>query len=62
MKKDTLYALSDKLILAQKLRIPKIQFTGHMKLKKKEYQSMDTLVFLRKWNKILYGRKYGDKV
>jgi hypothetical protein len=27
-------------ILAQKLRIPKIQFIDHMKLKKKEDQSM----------------------
>jgi hypothetical protein len=29
-------ALTDKWILAQKLRIPKIQFAKHMKLKKKE--------------------------
>ena len=27
---------------AQKFLTPKIQFTGHMKLKKKEDQSMDT--------------------
>ena len=33
---------SDKWILAQKLRIPKIQFAKHMKLKKKEDQSVDT--------------------
>ena len=33
---------SDKWILAQKLRIPNIQFTDHMKLKKKEDQSVDT--------------------
>ena len=36
----------NKWILAQKLRIPKIQFTDHMKLKKKKDQSVDTLVFL----------------
>ena len=36
------YALTDKWILAQKLGIPKIQFTDHMKLKKKEDQSVDT--------------------
>jgi hypothetical protein len=35
------YALTDKWILAQKLGIPKIQFTDHMKLKKKEDQSVD---------------------
>jgi hypothetical protein len=39
-------------ILAQKLRIPKIQFAKHMKLKKKEEQSMDTTFLLRMGNKI----------
>jgi hypothetical protein len=38
-------------ILAQKLRIPKIQFAKHRKLKKKD-QRMDTLFLLRIWNKI----------
>jgi hypothetical protein len=46
------YALTDEQILAQKLRILKIQFTDHMKLKKKD-QSVDTLVLLRRRNKIL---------
>ena len=41
------YALTDKWILAQKFRIPKIQFIDLMKLKKK-----DTLVFLRRGIKI----------
>jgi hypothetical protein len=36
----------------QKLRIPKIQFTDHMKLKKKEDQSVDTSVPLIRVNKI----------
>jgi hypothetical protein len=40
------------LILAQKLKIPKIQFAKHMKLKKKEHQSVDTLFQHRMWNKI----------
>jgi hypothetical protein len=40
-QKNTWYALTDKWILAQKLRKPKIQFTDHMKLKKKEDQSVD---------------------
>jgi hypothetical protein len=39
-KKKTWYALTDKWILAQKLRIPKIQFTDHMKNKQKENQSV----------------------
>jgi hypothetical protein len=39
-------------ILAQKLKIPKIQFTNHMKLKKKEDQSVDTSILLRRGNKI----------
>jgi hypothetical protein len=34
------------------LRIPKIQFTNHMKLKKKEVQSVDTLILLIRGNKI----------
>jgi hypothetical protein len=43
--------LTDKWILAQKLRIPKIQFAKHMKLKKED-QSVDTLILLRMGNKI----------
>ena len=35
--------------------MPKIQFTGHKKLKKKEDQSADTSVLLRKGNKIPMG-------
>jgi hypothetical protein len=42
-------------ISAQKLGIPKIQFTDHIKFKKKENQSVDTLVLLRKGNKIPMG-------
>jgi hypothetical protein len=38
--------------LAQKLKIPKIQFAKHMKLKKKGDQSVDTLFLLRIGNKI----------
>ena len=50
-KEHTWYVLTDKWILAQKLRIPKIPFTDHMKLKKKEDQSMDASVLLRRRNK-----------
>ena len=39
-------------MLAQKLRIPKIQYAKHMKVKKKEDQSVDTLSLLRMGNKI----------
>jgi hypothetical protein len=42
------------LILAQELGIPKIQFTDHVKLKKED-QSVDTLVLLRRGNKIPIG-------
>jgi hypothetical protein len=34
------------------LRIPKKQLAKHMKLKKKEDQSVDTWIFLRRGNKI----------
>jgi hypothetical protein len=34
------------------LGIPKIQFTNHMKLKKKEDQSVDRSILLRRENKI----------
>jgi hypothetical protein len=61
-KEHTWYALTDKCILAQKLRIPKIQFTDHKKLTKKEDQSVGALFLLRRGNKILMGSKYGDKV
>jgi hypothetical protein len=48
----TWYALTDKLILP---KIPKIQFTDHIKLKKKEDQSVDASLLLRRGNKILTG-------
>jgi hypothetical protein len=38
--------------LAQKLRLSKIQFSKHMKLKKKEDQSVDTSLLLRMKNEI----------
>jgi hypothetical protein len=46
IKEHTRYILRDKWILAQKLGIPKIQFTNQMKLKKKEDQSIDIWSFL----------------
>jgi hypothetical protein len=54
-KEHTWYALTDKWILAQKLQIARIQFTNHMKFKKKEAQSVGALVFSYKENKVLTG-------
>ena len=58
----TSFRMTDKWILAQKLKILNIQFTDQMKLKKKEDQSVGASV-LRKENKILMGAntetKYG---
>ena len=51
-KEHAWYALIDKWILAQKFKIPKIQFTDHVKCKKREDQSVDASVFLRRGNKI----------
>jgi hypothetical protein len=52
MKGVIRYALTDKWILAQKLRIPKIQFAKHKKIKKREHQHVDTLSLFRIGNKI----------
>jgi hypothetical protein len=38
--------------ISPEARIPKLQFAKHMKLKKKEDQSVDTVVLLRMGNKI----------
>ena len=47
----TWYALTDKWILAQKLRIPKIQFPKHKKIKKED-QRVDTSFLPRIRNEI----------
>jgi hypothetical protein len=49
------YALTDKQILAQKLRIPTIQTTNHMQLKKEKDQSVDASILHRTGNKIIAG-------
>ena len=43
--------LTDKWILAQKLRIPKIRFTDYLKLKKKDNQSVVLQFFLEQEEK-----------
>ena len=49
-------ALIDKWTLIPKLGIAKIQFTEHMKLKKKEDHNVDASILLKRGNKILIGR------
>ena len=53
MKEHTWYILTDKWILAQKFGILKIQFTDHMKPNKKEDQSVNASVLLRRGDEIL---------
>jgi hypothetical protein len=48
------------LLLASKLRIPTIQLIDHMKLNKKEDQSVDASILLRRWNKIIMGGRGRD--
>jgi hypothetical protein len=43
-----IHSLTDKWILTQNHRIPKIQLTDQINLKTKEDQSMDSLVLLRR--------------
>jgi hypothetical protein len=54
-QKNTHGMLTNKWVLAANLRIHNIQFTDHMKFKKKEDLSMDALVLLSRGNKILMG-------
>jgi hypothetical protein len=60
------YALTDKWILVQKHRTPKIQFAKHKKIKKKEDQSVDISFLLRIGNKIpmegVTEKKFGAKM
>ena len=60
-KEHTWYALTDRWLLAQKFRIPKIQFTDQLKLKKKEDQSVDASVLPRRGNKTLTGANVETK-
>ena len=46
---------TDKWISGKKLAIPMVKFTDHMKLRKKEDQSVDTLVPLRRGGGIPMG-------
>jgi hypothetical protein len=46
------YALTEKWLLVQKHRTPKIQFAKHKKIKKREDQWVDTSFLLRIGNKV----------
>jgi hypothetical protein len=63
LQKCPRYVLTDKWMLAQNFGIPKVQFTDHMKPKKKEDQNVDASVLFTRVNKILTGgsmeTKYG---
>ena len=59
-KENAWHALTDKWILAQKPGIPKIQYTNHMKLKKED-QSVDALILLRRENTKRTGENMGTK-
>jgi hypothetical protein len=48
-------------MLAKKLRIPKIQFAKHKKIKKKEDKQVDTSFLLRIGNKMEGVTKFGAK-
>ena len=50
-KEHRWYALPDKWILVQMLGMPKMQFTEHRKLTKKEHKSMGASVLLRSKSK-----------
>jgi hypothetical protein len=54
------YALTDKWIMAQNVQITRIQFTDHMKLNKREDQSVCVLLLLGEQN--IHRSKYGGKV
>jgi hypothetical protein len=60
------YVFTDKWILAQKPRIPKIQFPKHKKIKKKEDQYVDTSFLSSTGNKIPMEKvtetKFGAKM
>jgi hypothetical protein len=53
---------TDKWILVSKFRIPMIQFTEHMKLKKKEDPSVGDSVLFRRRNKILMKQRVEQRL
>jgi len=60
-EKHSWYALTEKYKLAQKLELPKIQSTDHMYLTKKDNQSVDASVLLKRRIRNIHRKGYGDK-
>jgi hypothetical protein len=58
--KEMNFKTTDTWILAPKLQVTRIQFTDHMKLNKKEDQSVGASVLLRRRTK--YRSIYGDNM
>ena len=59
--KHTWYVLTYKWILGKKLGIPMIQLTDHMKLKKKEDQSVYASALLGRGDKIITGGRMRER-
>jgi len=59
IKPDTLKQIEEKV--GKCLGIPKIQFTDHIKVKKKKDKCVDASVLLRRGNKILTGGNMDSK-
>jgi hypothetical protein len=56
-KEHTWYVLTDKWILGKESGISTIQLTDHMKLKRKEHQSVDASALLTRGNNIIKGSR-----
>jgi hypothetical protein len=54
-KGHTWYIITDMKVLAQKLRIPSVQHTDYMNLNKKEDQTVDASILLRRGKKLIMG-------
>jgi hypothetical protein len=54
-KGHTWYAFTGKWIWTSKLRIPAVQLIDHIKHNKKEFQTVDASILLRRGNKIVTG-------
>ena len=61
-KEHKLYAFTDKWILAPKLGIPKIQFTDHLKLDKKDSKIWMLLSFLEGETKYSWEEMHGQNM
>lgn len=60
-KNHTWYILSD-MLLAQYLRLPRLESTDHIKIKEKEDQSGDAVVLFKRGNKDIHRKVSGHSV